>query len=417
MGKHEAERQFKTASQLYAEGQFAQALEILDALDAKYPNVERIQFPRALCLAKQGRRAEARDLCDAMISASGNPKAVELKAKLTRAEATRRMTPEDMPAPLEKTRVLDDSAVSEKRLPSLDSGPVPPQGLPVFDSGPVSAQDLPVFDSGPVQAHDLPVFDSGPDLPASSPAEADGRPVLGGPVTTLVLAIVGGVLALTGFILCVVGTENGAQSGRLVLAAGLACGTLAVPIFRRNIIAVQILAFPVWTFAPLAVILAIVNLVAAGFLEAILGGFGDDPSGVAIALLSVTWGFVYLIVALALAALLVGAAQGGRLVYNGYGWPAALVTVLVTTVILSLLTEGYIEERFLTPDAEGMSEFVDEQTKVVGLQVLTFASTLFVWPTIFLFGFLDALVAKQLQTFDDAEWETLDGAAGTQIRR
>ena len=397
MGKHEAERQFKTASQLYAEGQFAQALEILDALDAKYPNVERIQFPRALCLAKQGRRAEARDLCDAMISASGNPKAVELKAKLTRAEATRRMTPEDSPAPLEKTRILDDRAASGESLPSLDSGPVPTQGLPIFDSGPVSAQDLPVFDSGPVPGQDLPVFDSGPvsaqglpifdsgpDLPPSSPAKADGRPVLGGPIATLVLAIVGGVLALTGFILCVLGTENGAQSGRLVLAAGLACGTLAVPIFRRNIIAVQILAFPVWTFVPLAVILAVVNLISAGFLEGILGGFGDDPSGVAIALLSVTWGFVYLIVALALAALLVGAAQGGRLVYNGYGWPAALVAVLATTVILSLLTEGYIEEHFLTSDAEGMSEFVNEQTKVVGLQVLTFVSTLFVWPTIFL---------------------------------
>jgi len=82
MDAKEAERKFKLAEKMYDEGRYGQALVVLDALAAAFPNEKNIMFPRARTLAKLERVEEALVICDQLIAQFNDPKAATLKKRL-----------------------------------------------------------------------------------------------------------------------------------------------------------------------------------------------------------------------------------------------------------------------------------------------------------------------------------------------
>lgn len=76
------EQRFNEAKQLFAEGRYADALAILQALDAAYPNDRHLLHPMALCLARLGRTDEARALCERIVRDFDDPKARALLREL-----------------------------------------------------------------------------------------------------------------------------------------------------------------------------------------------------------------------------------------------------------------------------------------------------------------------------------------------
>lgn len=81
-----AKRLFKQADDLYRGKNYAAALEILDRLNAAFPDTRRIMYPRAMCLAEVGRVEEAIAICDRLISRHKYKRARELKARVQKYE-------------------------------------------------------------------------------------------------------------------------------------------------------------------------------------------------------------------------------------------------------------------------------------------------------------------------------------------
>lgn len=82
MNNEEAKAQFQTAETLYAQGQHAQALQVLQRLDQRFPNTKNILYPAALCLAGLGRDQDAANLCDRLIQQWQDERAQTLRARL-----------------------------------------------------------------------------------------------------------------------------------------------------------------------------------------------------------------------------------------------------------------------------------------------------------------------------------------------
>lgn len=82
MDRESSEQRYEQASQLYREGKHAEALVILDELNAAYPTKKSILYARAQCLAALGREDEAREICEHLVATFNYPRAERLLAKL-----------------------------------------------------------------------------------------------------------------------------------------------------------------------------------------------------------------------------------------------------------------------------------------------------------------------------------------------
>jgi thioredoxin-like negative regulator of GroEL len=82
MDKRQAGELFQKAQQLYKEGQYEQALRLLQQLDKAHPNTPNLLFPRALCLARLGRTDEAHALAQELVNDFGDARAEKLLQEL-----------------------------------------------------------------------------------------------------------------------------------------------------------------------------------------------------------------------------------------------------------------------------------------------------------------------------------------------
>lgn len=85
--RKEAERLFSEADALYRQHSYAESLEILDRLDAAFPNQHRVLFPRARCLAKLGRFQESLAVCRTLVERHDYRKAQPLLETLLQRQA------------------------------------------------------------------------------------------------------------------------------------------------------------------------------------------------------------------------------------------------------------------------------------------------------------------------------------------
>lgn len=113
MDKAQAEVLFTQADDLFSSNQYAEALAILDRLDAAYPNTRRIMYPRARCLGELGRYEEALQLCDEIIEQFEYTPAFGLKRKLSRkaGRARSQLRLERESAATRKTPIIAGAAI------------------------------------------------------------------------------------------------------------------------------------------------------------------------------------------------------------------------------------------------------------------------------------------------------------------
>lgn len=71
---------FRQAGDLYRQGRYEDALNLLEGLDDQLQQTQPVMYARARCLVRQGRSEEAAVLCDALLERFADPRAVELKA-------------------------------------------------------------------------------------------------------------------------------------------------------------------------------------------------------------------------------------------------------------------------------------------------------------------------------------------------
>lgn len=83
MRNKDATARFKQATDHYKRGQVAKALEILNDLDAAFPEQKNLMYPRALCLRDLGREAESRAICEALAQKFDDPRAKKLLAQFS----------------------------------------------------------------------------------------------------------------------------------------------------------------------------------------------------------------------------------------------------------------------------------------------------------------------------------------------
>ena len=82
MNAREGSAKFNEAGTLFKQGQFGEALELLDDLDVEFPNTKSILYPKARCLEKLGRLDDAEVICDALVNQFQDPRGETLKAKI-----------------------------------------------------------------------------------------------------------------------------------------------------------------------------------------------------------------------------------------------------------------------------------------------------------------------------------------------
>jgi hypothetical protein len=80
----EAIQKFQQADELYRKGFWVDALVLLNELDACYPRMKRLMFPRALCLYRLGRLHDASILCGECIECFGYHRARALQDEIER---------------------------------------------------------------------------------------------------------------------------------------------------------------------------------------------------------------------------------------------------------------------------------------------------------------------------------------------
>ena len=116
MRNQEASERFQLTKKLFEEGRYAEALDILVALDEAYPGTKNIIYPRALCLTRLGRTDEAIELCDQLITKFSDHRARLLLAELTEPAASAQIpepafqpvvTPPQVPGHLPGLEALD----------------------------------------------------------------------------------------------------------------------------------------------------------------------------------------------------------------------------------------------------------------------------------------------------------------------
>ena len=82
MDEQKGAAKFNRAGTLFKQGQFGEALELLDGLDADFPNTKGILYPKARCLEKLGRLDDAEAICEALVNQFQDPRGETLKAKI-----------------------------------------------------------------------------------------------------------------------------------------------------------------------------------------------------------------------------------------------------------------------------------------------------------------------------------------------
>ncbi len=102
MTASEAKENYFTAEKLYRQGQFASALEMLDAIDKAYPKQKNIMLLRAYCLAELYRAQQAVMLCDRILGRFDCPEAHDLKMRLVKNDGLPSMPGRDYGTPLPK---------------------------------------------------------------------------------------------------------------------------------------------------------------------------------------------------------------------------------------------------------------------------------------------------------------------------
>jgi len=83
----EGTTKFKAADAFFKQGNFQEALRLLNELDAAYANNRSILYPKALCLEKLGQWDEADRICDWLIQQSQDPRAQALRTQIQTAKA------------------------------------------------------------------------------------------------------------------------------------------------------------------------------------------------------------------------------------------------------------------------------------------------------------------------------------------
>jgi tetratricopeptide (TPR) repeat protein len=82
----DAARDFQEAEALCNEQRYAEALEILDDLDAAYPNAPNIMYLRAVCLGFGGDPKRAKAICRRLLREFTDMRAIELLRDIRRSE-------------------------------------------------------------------------------------------------------------------------------------------------------------------------------------------------------------------------------------------------------------------------------------------------------------------------------------------
>jgi tetratricopeptide (TPR) repeat protein len=84
--KGQAQAQFQKADDFYRQKRYEEALNVLNRLDAAFPDKRNIMLPRARCLRHLKRPQEAMAICDRLIERYGDERAAKLKTAIASAE-------------------------------------------------------------------------------------------------------------------------------------------------------------------------------------------------------------------------------------------------------------------------------------------------------------------------------------------
>ena len=247
MDANEIQAQFRTATQFFQQGRYAEALQLLDALDAAQPNTPNILYPRAVCLDQLDRRVEALEVCDLLITHFADQRAAQLKQQLL----------------VPKKNVLATPP------PRLKDGVLPRQ-------------------------------QAGGVLPQEAPPDPRGMLTLFG-----ILAGAAVPLAGIGVALSFQQTVNAAFSGAAFLAAALTWALLTLlflaPGIRRQPFLLDTWGLLAWMAAPALLMLGILNVLlpTAGSLSALLNSLGvgrlaGEDGGLKI-LVTIPFGFAFFV--------------------------------------------------------------------------------------------------------------------------
>lgn len=82
MDKNEALKLHGDARTAYTDGEFAEALRLLEVIDAAFPGNSSVLHNRAQCLIALGRNDEARTLCDYLVTNLNHTPAIELRSQI-----------------------------------------------------------------------------------------------------------------------------------------------------------------------------------------------------------------------------------------------------------------------------------------------------------------------------------------------
>jgi hypothetical protein len=119
-----AKKLFSESEQLFAQGQFSEALARLNELDRTYPNTKNILFPKAMCLAQMDRLEEAEAICAILEQNFGDQRSTQVRSLIA-----------------QKRQALGGGLGMDLAIPNIDdfdiAGPaIPATARPVAQSGP-----------------------------------------------------------------------------------------------------------------------------------------------------------------------------------------------------------------------------------------------------------------------------------------
>jgi tetratricopeptide repeat protein/thioredoxin family protein len=130
VNNREATEKFLQTKQLFAEKRFAEALAILDELEALHPGKKNVMYPRALCLVELGRFEEALPLCMRLIGEFQDPRAQALMVRIPAQgpELPTAFDPADLrPGPI-------PAPVPTNMPPAAGMDIPPPMAVPEFEA-------------------------------------------------------------------------------------------------------------------------------------------------------------------------------------------------------------------------------------------------------------------------------------------
>lgn len=135
MERSEAREKFKQADELYKARKYEEALKVLEELDAEFPNLKNVIYPKAMCLARLRRWDEAIDLCKQLKVEFGDTRADPLMQKI-----------------IVRRREYEEAERQRKEGPKAPARSGPPPTLQFDSKSPVDlsaagVQAPPLFDS------------------------------------------------------------------------------------------------------------------------------------------------------------------------------------------------------------------------------------------------------------------------------